>query len=79
MFRRRIQYRIETVTIERFETSKVVRFKDYIINYQDLDGIGMTKFSTLPSVIALASYALGKPTVSSLTVLGETSIGGTIL
>ena len=53
--------------------------KDYIINYQDLNGIGMTKFLTLPTVIALASCALNKPTLSSLAVLGEISISGTIL
>ena len=53
--------------------------KDYIVNYQDLNGIGMTKYLTLPSVIALASSALGKPTLSSLAVLGEISISGTIL
>ncbi|HPH11013.1 MAG TPA: protease Lon-related BREX system protein BrxL [Thermotogota bacterium] len=53
--------------------------KDYIINYQDLNGIGMTKCLTLPSVIALASCALSKPTLSSLAVLGEISISGTIL
>ncbi|HQQ66637.1 MAG TPA: protease Lon-related BREX system protein BrxL [Thermotogota bacterium] len=52
--------------------------KDYIVNYQDLNGIGMTKYLTLPTVIALASCALGKPTLSSLAVLGEISIGGTI-
>lgn len=53
--------------------------KDYIINYQDLNGIGMTKFLTLPSVIALASCALNKPTLSSLAIIGEISISGTIL
>ena len=53
--------------------------KDYIINYQDLQGIGMTKTLALPSLIALCSIALGKPTVSSLAVLGEFSIGGTII
>ncbi len=53
--------------------------KDYIINYQDLNGIGMTKYLTLPTVIALASCALSKPTLSSLAVLGEISISGTIL
>jgi ATP-dependent Lon protease len=52
--------------------------KDYTINYQDLKGIGMTKFLTLPSVIALASCALSKPTLSSLAVLGEISISGMI-
>ena len=29
--------------------------KDYIINYQDLNGIGITKYLTLPSLIAIAS------------------------
>jgi len=53
--------------------------KDYIINYQDLNGIGMTKYLTLPSVIAIASCALNKPTLSSLAVLGDISISGTIL
>lgn len=53
--------------------------KDYIINYQDLHGIGMTKYLTLPTVIALSSCALSKPTLSSLAVLGEISISGTIL
>lgn len=53
--------------------------KDYIVNYQDLNGIGMTKYLTLPTVIALVSCALGKPTLSSLAVIGEISISGTIL
>lgn len=53
--------------------------KDYIINYQDLQGIGMTEKLALPTLIALASIALGKPTVSSLAVLGEISIAGTML
>lgn len=52
--------------------------KDYIVNYQDLNGIGMTKYLTLPTVIALASCALSKPTLSSLAVLGEISISGTV-
>lgn len=53
--------------------------KDYIINYQDLQGIGMTGKLALPTLIALCSIALGHPTVSSLAVLGEISISGTIL
>ena len=53
--------------------------RDYIVNYQDLQGIGMTQTLALPTVIALASIALGKPTVSSLAVLGEISIAGTML
>jgi len=53
--------------------------KDYIINYQDLQGIGMTEKLALPTLIALCSIALGKPTLSSLAVLGEISIAGTML
>ncbi len=53
--------------------------KDYIINYQDLQGIGMTEKLALPTLIALCSIALGKPTISSLAVLGEISIAGTMI
>ena len=53
--------------------------KDYIINYQDLQGIGMTEKLALPTLIALCSIELGKPTLSSLAVLGEISIAGTML
>ena len=53
--------------------------KDYIVNYQDLQGIGMTGKLALPTLIALCSIALSKPTVSSLAVLGEISISGTMI
>lgn len=53
--------------------------KDYIINYQDLQGIGMTEKLALPTLIAMCSIALGKPTLSSLAVLGEISISGTMM
>ncbi len=53
--------------------------KDYIVNYQDLQGLGMTETLALPTLIALASIALGKSTVSSLAVLGEISIAGTMM
>lgn len=53
--------------------------KDYIINYQDLQGIGMTGRLALPTLIAICSIALGKPTLGSLAVLGEISISGTML
>lgn len=53
--------------------------KDYIVNYQDLQGIGMTKNLAMPTLIALCSIALGKPTISTLAVLGEISISGTII
>ena len=53
--------------------------KDYIINYQDLQGIGMTGKLARPTLIALASIALNKPVQSSMAILGEISISGTII
>ena len=53
--------------------------KDYIINYGDMQGIGMTKYLTLPTVVAICSAALSKPALSSLAILGDISISGTIL
>ena len=52
--------------------------KDYIISYQDLQGVGMTGRLTLPTLIALSSIALNKPALSSMAVLGEISISGTM-
>ncbi|MDY3257206.1 MAG: protease Lon-related BREX system protein BrxL, partial [Ruminococcus callidus] len=53
--------------------------KDYLINYNDLQGIGMTSKLALPTLIALCSIALSKPVQSSLVVLGEISISGTVM
>lgn len=53
--------------------------KDYIINYQDLQGIGMTGKLALPSLIALCSIAIGKPVIPSTVILGEISITGTLI
>ncbi|MBT8901768.1 protease Lon-related BREX system protein BrxL [Lactobacillus delbrueckii subsp. bulgaricus] len=53
--------------------------KDYIVNYQDLQGLGMTHTLALPTLIALCSIALQKPVQSSLAVLGDISISGTIM
>lgn len=53
--------------------------KDYIINYQDLQGIGMTGKLALPTLIAMCSIALSRPVLSSTAVLGEISISGTLI
>ena len=64
---------------KRISGSISTTMKDYIVNYQDLQGIGMTGKLALPTLIALCSIALGKPVQSSLVVLGEISISGTII
>lgn len=53
--------------------------KDYIIAYQDLQGIQMTPNLALPTLIAICSAALSKPTISSLAILGDITIGGTLV
>lgn len=63
----------------RISRSVSTTTKDYIINYQDLHGIGITSKLALPTLIAICSIALNKPTLSSLAVLGEISISGTII
>ena len=63
----------------RISGSISTTMKDYIINYQDLQGIGMTSTLALPKLIALCSIALGRPTLGSLVVLGEISISGTMI
>ncbi len=52
---------------------------DYIVNVQDLKGIGMTSVLTLPTLIAICSGALNRPIISSVVILGDLSIGGTII
>lgn len=62
----------------RISGSISVDNKDYIINYQDLQGLGMTKTLALPTLVALCSIALQRPVHSSMVILGDFSIGGTI-
>lgn len=52
---------------------------DYLINVQDLYGVGMTSSLMLPTLIALCSAALHKPVLSSMAILGDLSIGGTLI
>jgi ATP-dependent Lon protease len=53
--------------------------KDYLVNVQDLNGIGMTTALTLSTMVAICSVALGKPSISSIAILGDISIGGTLI
>lgn len=53
--------------------------KDYFIDYRDLQGIGMTSNLALPTLIAICSIALNKPTLGSLAILGDISISGTVI
>lgn len=63
----------------RISGSISTTMKDYIINFQDLQGIGMTSTLAMPTLVALCSIAVGRPVQSSMVVLGEMSISGTLM
>lgn len=52
---------------------------DFLFNTQDLNGVGNPESLTLSAVIALCSVALKKPVISSMVVLGDITIGGTLV
>lgn len=64
---------------KRISGSISMTSKDYNINYQDLQGIGITNKLALPTVISICSIALNRPAQSSLAVLGEISIAGSMI
>ena len=53
--------------------------KDYMANYVDMQGVGMTNKLALPTLISLCSIALERPTQASLVVLGDISITGSLI
>lgn len=53
--------------------------KDYIVSYQDMQGIGMTPSLALTTLVALCSAALNKTPLNSLAILGDITIGGTLI
>lgn len=63
----------------RISGSISTTLKNYIINYQDLQGIGMTGKLAMPTLVALCSISLSRPVQSSMVVLGEMSIGGSLI
>lgn len=52
---------------------------DYLINIQDMNGVGMTDSLMLPALVALCSASLSKPVISSAAILGNVTIGGTVI
>ena len=53
--------------------------KEYIVSFQDMQGIGMTPQLAMPTMIALCSIALNKTPINSLAILGDITIGGTLI
>jgi len=57
----------------------LVDSKDYVMNVQDYQGVGLDSSIALATLVAYCSVALNKSTLSQLCVLGSMSIGGTIM
>ncbi|GAA5818029.1 MAG: protease Lon-related BREX system [Methanobrevibacter sp. CfCl-M3] len=55
-----------------------IKNHDFLMEIQDLNGLGMTKNLALPVFVALCSIALDKPVIPSVAILGTLSIGGTL-
>lgn len=55
-----------------------VETTDYLMEVQDLMGVGMTNHLTLATFVALCSIALDRQVLSNTAILGDFSIGGTI-
>lgn len=64
--------------VNRISGSINMSERDYIVDYQDLQGLGMTDTLAMPTLIVLCSVALNRPVLNSLVVLGEMSIGGAL-
>jgi len=72
-------YRYLKVNSKNISGSISLLTKDYLMHIQDLNGVGMTDALSLASMIALCSSAMNKTTISSLAILGNISIGGSII
>ena len=72
-FEKELDRRKKDLDAKREQELEIIRLQE------EKEHIGMTEKLALPTLIALCSIALGKPTLSSLAVLGEISIAGTML
>mgnify|MGYP003308880173 CR=1 FL=1 len=62
----------------RISSQIQVMNKDFMMNYQDMQGIGMTEKLGLATLISICSVTINRPVLGSLVILGDFTIGGTI-
>ena len=74
-----LAYRYFSANGKQISASISSKTKDYIMNIQDIQGVGVTPELTLSAFIGLCSSALGRPVQSQMVVLGSMTIGGTII
>lgn len=71
-------FRFFTANSKVISNTISTKTKDYLMHVSDLQGIGLTDELAIAQLIGLCSAALGKPTLESLVVIGNMTVGGTI-
>lgn len=71
-------FRFFTANSKSVSNAISTKTKDYLMHISDLQGIGLTDELAIAQLIGLCSAALGKPTLESLVVIGNMTVGGTI-
>jgi ATP-dependent Lon protease len=71
-------FRFFTANSKVISNTISTKTKDYLMHISDLQGIGLTDELAIAELIGLCSAALGKPTLESLVVIGNMTVGGTI-
>ncbi|MFW3653868.1 protease Lon-related BREX system protein BrxL [Vagococcus fluvialis] len=72
-------YKYLNANAKSISSSITTLTKDFVFNTQDLNGVGNPEAISLSTLIALCSVSLKKPVLSSIVVLGDITIGGTII
>lgn len=73
-----IAFRYFTANAKNVSASISTQMNDFLLSAIDIQGIGMSEELTIAEVIALFSASIGKPTLESLVILGNMTVGGTI-
>lgn len=72
-------YKYLNANAKSISSSITTLTKDFVFNTQDLNGVGNPEAISLTTLIALCSVSLKKSVLSSMVVLGDITIGGTII
>jgi ATP-dependent Lon protease len=73
-----VAYRYLKINAKNISGNISLTTKDYLMHAQDLNGSGMRALLSMAALVGLCSAALNRPAVSSLAILGNLSVGGTI-
>ena len=75
----RVAFDYFKANVSRVSAGALVGEHDYHLHFVELHNTGPTKATTLADFVALTSGLLGKPIQSQMVVLGDMSLGGSII